>query len=42
MFLTLIWSKSGWPNFLLKLAFFAMMIYGIVLSLSFAGLVGKF
>jgi hypothetical protein len=41
MFLTVIWSKSNWANFLIKLAYFAMVIYGVILSLSIIGIIGK-
>jgi hypothetical protein len=41
MFLTVIWSKSNWANFLIKLVFFGMMVYGIVLILSVTGVIGK-
>lgn len=38
LFLTFIWSKVSW-NFLIKITFFCMFIYGLVLTLSDFGFV---
>jgi hypothetical protein len=39
-FLTFIWSKAGW-NFFIKMAFFGMFVYGLVLTLGAFGFVVK-
>ncbi len=35
--LTLIWSKTGWLDFFIKVAFFIMTIWGLILALQALG-----
>jgi len=37
LFISVIWSKNGWPNILIKLIFIASFVYGVVVSLHLAG-----
>jgi hypothetical protein len=39
-FLTFIWSKAGY-NFFIKMAFFGLFVYGLVLSLDAFGFILK-